>query len=186
MKALAKTSRIRIVPVLGVLFASLALVLSAVMPASAHDELLRSTPGNGEALKAAPPFIGLQFSEPPLKNGAKMRASTESGTQITLTNLRIAGSTVLADWPAKLPGGTYTIAWRVVSSDGHPQTGTFSFSYTVSGVPSPDVSALADSTQASDTQPASAFPWWLVAVGILIVIGVIVIWVGVRRNREPS
>ena len=133
-----------------------ALVLPA-SPASAHAELLRSTPADGATLKAAPPSITLTFGEEILPDGLGMVATAADGTKVALGKPTVSGTKVVAAWPPDAPGGSYTVAWRVVSADGHPISGVLSFSYAGAASPtaSPTPTSPSTSPAASPTSPAA-------------------------------
>ncbi|NQU37044.1 MAG: copper resistance protein CopC [Actinobacteria bacterium] len=110
-----------------------ALVLLGAGPVAAHDELLSTNPADGTTLNAAPEDVVLKFAAEPIKNTSKLVATSDTGEQFALTEVTVAGSTVTAGWPSTAPAGTYKVAWRNVGSDGHPLTGTFTFSYSTLG-----------------------------------------------------
>jgi len=110
-----------------------ALILIGAGPVAAHDELLSTTPTDGTALSTAPQDLTLMFAAEPIKNTSKLVATADTGEQIALNEVTVAGSTVSAQWPNSAPAGTYKVAWRSVGSDGHPLTGTFTFSYATIG-----------------------------------------------------
>jgi methionine-rich copper-binding protein CopC len=112
---------------------AVALFLIGAGPAAAHDELRSTTPLDGASLTTAPKAVTLTFAAEPIKNTSKLVATSVTGEQIALTKLSVAGSIVTAQWPTAAPAGTYKVAWRSVGSDGHPLTGTFSFSYSTPG-----------------------------------------------------
>ncbi|WP_336726277.1 copper resistance CopC family protein [Cellulosimicrobium cellulans] len=115
--------------------AALALGLTAAVttltasPASAHDRMLSSDPADGAQLATPPTAITLTFNTEPLPVEPQVVVSDSAGTVVTQGAPTIEGSTAtLALDPAVALGGdTYTVAWRVVSSDGHPIEGTFAF-----------------------------------------------------------
>ncbi|MDF9875947.1 copper resistance CopC family protein [Cellulosimicrobium cellulans] len=109
-------------------------------PASAHDRILSSDPADGSQLATPPTAITLTFNTEPLPVEPQVVLSDSAGTVVTQGAPTIEGSTAtLALDPAVALGGdTYTVAWRVVSSDGHPIEGTFAF--TVAAQPEAPVS----------------------------------------------
>ena len=98
-------------------------------PASAHDRLLTSDPADGAQLAAPPAAITLTFNTEPLPVEPQVVVSDSAGTVVTQGAPTIDGSTATfaLDPAVALGGDTYTVAWRVVSSDGHPIEGTFAF-----------------------------------------------------------
>lgn len=118
-------SRFRMIPA-GIAVAAAVLFATAV-PASAHDELLSSTPAEGEQLAAAPASVSLGFSADVLELGATVIvADADDRDWAAGAPVVQAGSveTPLADG---MPAGGYEVRWRVVSSDGHPISGVIPF-----------------------------------------------------------
>ncbi|MCW2822344.1 MAG: Copper resistance protein CopC [Marmoricola sp.] len=101
--------------------------LGLVTPASAHAELVRSTPANGARLDTPPPQIRLRFTESVNLIEGGMRLVGPGGATVTTAAPVSAGHTVTWPMPEDLPAGSYVVTWRVISSDGHPVSGAFSF-----------------------------------------------------------
>ncbi|MDF2808371.1 MAG: hypothetical protein K0S43_3317 [Cellulosimicrobium sp.] len=141
--------------------AALTLGLTAVVttltaaPASAHDRMLSSDPADGSQLATPPAAITLTFNTEPLPVEPQVVVSDSAGTVVTQGAPTIEGSTAtLALDPAVAIGGdTYTVAWRVVSSDGHPIEGTFAF--TVAAQPEAPVSEEATTEDATPEETAT-------------------------------
>lgn len=184
-----------------VAFALLTLVTLAAAPSQAHDELLSTTPKDGAKLTSAPAVIVLKFAEAPLKDSTKIVATDSSGQQIPLTDIIVKDATATAKWPAGTSPGTYVVAWRNVGSDGHPLTGTFTFSYTTAtggptataaptgspqasiGVPTP----LPTSSPVAATGPGGlGGTMWLLptVIGILIIVGGIFGIQAARKRKQ--
>lgn len=120
--------RLQLRLVLSVL-AAVALTLGlAALPAAAHSELVSSSPSDGAALDAAPVAVELTFNEEISDAGLQVVAQGPQG-EVPLGTAVITGPQVSVPWPQGQAGGTYTVAYRVVSADGHPINGTLSFSY---------------------------------------------------------
>jgi hypothetical protein len=84
-----------------------------------------------------------------------MVATSADGTKVALGKPAVSGTKVVAAWPPDAPGGSYTVAWRVVSADGHPISGVLAFAY--AGTPSPTTSPTSTSSPPS-SQSSSASP----------------------------
>lgn len=132
--------------------------LGLVTPASAHAELVRSTPANGARLEAPPPEVRLRFTESVNLIEGGMRLVGPGGATVTTAAPVSAGRTVTWPMPADLPPGSYVVTWRVISSDGHPVSGAFSFGVGAAAHVIPD-SATGSSTGAS----VSTAPWPVLA-----------------------
>ena len=114
------------------MLAAIALLVWAAGPASAHNTLRSSTPGDGEKVPRTPEAVLLVFDESAIAMGAQVVVTGPSGPVQ-------AGSPIVTDNSARqplaagAPAGDYTVTWRVTSADGHPVTGTFHFTAQAAG-----------------------------------------------------
>ena len=121
---------------LGVVLCLLALaVFVPLSPASAHARLLGSNPSDGSVLKNSPDVVTLRFDEPVRWTTRSIRVFDARGVVVP-TDVSSRGSVVSASLPAAMAKGSYVVAWRVVSDDSHPVSGSITFSV---GKPSPTV-----------------------------------------------
>ncbi|WP_067200647.1 copper resistance CopC family protein [Microbacterium sp. XT11] len=180
------------------------LVLFSPLSASAHDALVASSPEADSTVQTLPSELTLTFSNK-LIDG-------EGATEVVVTD---AAGTVVSDGPATVNGavvtqglvaeadaGAYHVVWRIVSSDGHPTSGEFSFAVaastrTGSASPSAEPTATASAPSATSTPttaPAADAPaegdgvgiWLLAIIGALIVAAVIVVLLSRRGNRGTT
>lgn len=119
-------------------------------PVAAHTELRSSNPAEGQRLDVAPETVELVFDQPIVDNFATVVARPGPGGEPTELAVGVDGARVSATVPPDLTNGTptrnstaWTIAYRVVSEDGHPITGQLRFTVaagpetTASPTPSP-------------------------------------------------
>lgn len=136
-----------------------AAMLLAPAPAHAHDSLISSDPVDGATLETSPEQITLTYSAEVLEVSPVVHISEgESGEPVELTPV-IDGPTVTAEIPEPLAAGTHTVQWRVVSSDGHPIEGSFTFTVETGPEPTEDQSTETADTgtgEATDTGEATA------------------------------
>lgn len=92
-------------------------------PALAHDGLIDTEPSKGAKLSQSLKSATLTFSGELNSLGTEIRMTNEKGTA-TDAVASVEADTLTVDFGEKLPDGEYTLAWRVVSSDGHPIEGT--------------------------------------------------------------
>ena len=117
------------------LMSVMAVVALVVMPASgafAHAGLAFSNPEDGAALEVAPEEVVLTFTEELLSDLVEISVLDADDNPVVVTELPQTpppGTDVKVPWPADLPPGEYSVAFRVVSADGHPVTGRVTFSY---------------------------------------------------------
>ena len=134
----------------GGLVAALALVVASLVaaaaPAVAHASLIGSDPAQGEVLAAPPDSIRFAFTESVGLVAAHTRVLDAEGAEIGST-AKASGTELVVTPSSALGQGTFIVVWRVVSADGHPVTGSLSFSV---GAPSDDVVAPPSAGGAAD------------------------------------
>lgn len=131
--------------------ASLAVLAGPVSPSWAHAELISSTPADGATLGTAPATVALTFSDPVAAQFVRVAVTTPAGTGTVAATTK--GSVVTVPVPAQGPGA-YRVVYRVVSADGHPVSGTLTF--TVAGTPTASPSPSGTSAGASPSADASS------------------------------
>jgi len=167
-----------------VLLASLMLFGGAA--AQAHDELVSSDPAANATLTQAPAELNLTYSANlmNIEGGNRVRVVDSTGASVAEGEPQVKGTTVTQ--PLKIKDAsadeTYTVTWRVVSSDGHPIQGTYTFSVGAGkAAASPQDAGTGESSQAAaDTQNStksdsdSGVNWWLIGggVGFFVVLAV--------------
>ncbi len=101
--------------------------LGAASPAVPHLKLDRSSPASGADLTEAPAEIRLFFSEAPEVAVSRIALSWAEG-EIDLGEIEAGPeNSIAAKIQEQLVPGSYTVAWRTSSGDGHPIRGTFDF-----------------------------------------------------------
>ncbi len=96
-------------------------------PAGAHASLLGTDPEEGAVLATAPSRATFTFDEPVRSAPGGVHLFNAAGKELPATG-RTADTRLVVDLPDGLDEGTYVVAWRVVSSDGHPVAGALTFS----------------------------------------------------------
>ncbi|MFF4652968.1 copper resistance protein CopC [Streptomyces sp. NPDC001380] len=113
------------------------LLLCALLPlgagrAAAHAVLERAAPAGGVLLRTAPTEVVLRFSEDVSVPPDAVRVLGPDGLRADDRRPGHAGGdgrTVRVGLGGRLPRGTFTVSWRVVSADGHPVSGGSAFSF---------------------------------------------------------
>jgi methionine-rich copper-binding protein CopC len=132
----------------------LLLVLAQAPSASAHTGLVTSDPAAGAVLASVPTQIRLSFDEELLAETVKISVVDAAGTAVLILDPVVDGANVTTTWPPGLVGPDYTVNYRVVSSDGHPVSGSISFTAGTAPASTPATSAAS----ASPTTPAPTAP----------------------------
>ncbi|MER6944324.1 copper resistance protein CopC [Nonomuraea sp. NPDC000554] len=157
------------------------LFLSLSAPAAlAHDSLKSSSPAK-DARVARVDRIELEYS-------ARVRFPAvvlhdAAGKPVSIGPPQATGPKVTAEVPAPLAPGGYVIAWRVVSSDGHPIEGEIPFTVTGGSAASP---ASAAPTAQQQQEGADGVPGWLWAAGAALVLVAAAVWLLGRRGSRTE
>jgi len=114
-----------------VLAMSGALVGLAATPASAHAHLVRAVPGDGATVTTAPARVRLVFDEN-MRAPAVVAVTGPSGTRVDHGQPQVSDNTANVRVEVKT-AGRYTVAFRVVSADGHPVSAQTSFRFAPGG-----------------------------------------------------
>ncbi len=101
-------------------------MVSSASPALAHAQLEGTTPEAGALLDAAPREVVLRFAEGVRPVPGGLRVLAEDGARMDVARPRSSAGTVTLALPP-LVDGAYVVSWRVVSADGHPVRGAFTF-----------------------------------------------------------
>ncbi len=118
--------------------------LTVAVSASGHASLLSSTPEDGAALDIAPEDVRFTFSEELFAELIEVSVLDAAGDLVMATEAEQTpppGTDVIVPWPSDLPPGEYSVAFRVVSADGHPVTGRITFSYAAVAEATPEPTA---------------------------------------------
>jgi copper transport protein len=128
--------------------------------ASAHAQYVRSTPEQDAVLAQAPNHVFIWFTESIELQFSEVQVVDATGARWDLDDLHEHGDRANPAITLKtgLPNGTYTVAWRVLSSvDGHRTAGTFAF--TVG--PAPVGPTQQPAIQPPPAEELSSPPRWL-------------------------
>jgi len=192
-----------------------ALLLGLLVPlltatgAQAHAVLRSISPTHGAQLTKAPTQVVLTFDEAVSTSFATVAVTDGSGASVSSGKAQVDGSKVIQPLKADLSSGKYTVAYRVVSDDGHPVSDKTTFTLTVpasttpssspSATPlaSPTSEATAAANPAPKTQSATtptgsdtggglpAWAWIVIAAVILVAAAGTAAVLGRRRQQQP-
>ncbi|MBG0818231.1 copper resistance CopC family protein [Planomonospora sp. ID82291] len=118
---------------LTVLLLACAALLGAVTPAQAHNVLIGSDPKDGAAIAAGPERITLTFDQPARQGFAQITLTGPDGTRWEEGRTAVDGAEVSVGARPLGPAGEYVVGYRILSSDGHPVSGTVAFTLTAPG-----------------------------------------------------
>lgn len=139
----------------------IALALSSVGVgiASAHTALVSSNPPKDANVTKPPAAIVLTFSEDINPAFATIVVSSADGRKWGSGSPQVDGPRLTAAvGPDRPATGVYTVGYRVVSTDGHPVTGSYTF--TIAGVPGepPPAAAPTEPAPSAAAAPPQSAP----------------------------
>ena len=166
-----------------------------------HSRLLGSTPQDGSSVPSASRVV-LTFNEDVNPDFVKVAVKGPNGLEARGAPA-VDAREVTQDLAQDLPAGKHAVTYRVVSTDGHPVSGTVTFTTTQAAAsastgpsPSPSASATAAdggsvvASPAPSAAPASgdsgsgSVPWLVVgAVAVLVVLGLGAAWRSMGGGR---
>ncbi|WP_342000009.1 copper resistance protein CopC [Microbacterium sp. LWH7-1.2] len=182
------------------------MILAAASPASAHDELLGSDPAADGTLEALPAELTLTFSaEIADDEGASVVEVMDASGASLADGAPTVRDNVLTQPLAGEASGAVKVLWKVVSSDGHPISGEFTFAVegapapapTETTVPTPTETAAPSESAGPTPTPtvtngpvaddaSTALPWIIAGVLALALIGAVVYLLVSRSRREKA
>jgi copper resistance protein C len=198
------TPHARVLAVAVILVGCVLAQLVGSAPASAHNSLVSSSPADGADLARAPGAVTLTFDQPVGRKFGVVAVTGPDGDEVQRDTLHVSGATATQPLHPLRQPGAYKVAWRVVSADGHPITGTFSFRLdkgaadppagsptTESPSSTPEASAARRGPGAASSaaeRDASGTGRWPIVVGGIALIPLVAVGVvlALRRRPEPD
>ena len=179
-------------------------IFAPMTSASAHTDLVSTSPTADSDVLAAQETISLTFSEPPLVDGAAIVVMNSNGDILDSPAPALDGASLSIPWPADLSTGKVTVQWRATAQDGHVESGEFVFNYTAAAeggmAPSPAASAMPGESAepmmtamatpevvamplAVDDAPAEEGNNLVVVIAIVSLIGLVAAGLFLRRSK---
>ena len=155
--------------------------------ANAHSELVLANPAADSKLMNLPSKVEVTFGEDLMVMGNAhtnvLQVIDSSGKQIDDGDSKTTGATLTVGVTTQTVTGTFLVKWRVVSADGHPGEGSYSFFVegtipVVSSAPVDPVASHVSTQKSFWTRNSEKI---LLALGGLIFIG---IWAEFDRRRK--
>ena len=169
---------------------TLALLIMPVTAAQAHDVLEATNPANGSTVATVPDEIQMTYNNTPMAIGSEILIQDSSGTNWATGPVTIVDNHVTQAVKPGAPAGSYTVNWRIVSSDSHPIEGSFSFTATkaadsASTATDPGT-AQAQSTANAATSNDGGTPWGILGGAAVVLLVVVALVVLARRRLKQS
>lgn len=168
-----------VLAVLTVVASAVLSALAAPSPAAAHDVLIGTAPKARSTVTAPRSTVKLTFNDAVQTSFAEVVVTDDAGDELGVGKPDVVDDTVTQRIQPFRSAGAYRVSWRIISADGHPVSGTFTFTVGKGAVStaSPTESAAASpaaSRQASDAQESS----FLQRHGVHVLIGLVIVVVG--------
>jgi methionine-rich copper-binding protein CopC len=146
-----------------------ALVVGAATAAEAHNVLVGTSPANGSMTAVVPAQVTLTFNEPAIAVGTILIVTGPAG-QVQTGAPVLVNNTVTQKLRPGSPAGSYSVSWRVTSTDGHPVSGRFLFT-----AMAPSKGQQATATASAPSGPATVSGqasgiWWVVTAGAVLLL----------------
>jgi methionine-rich copper-binding protein CopC len=128
--------------------------------ALAHDDLVSSTPAAGSTVTSVPREVSLTFSAAIGEQFAQVAVVAADGTAYQSGAPVVRGDTVTQAVDGLPAQAALSVNYRVVSSDGHPISGSVPFTVDAAVEPSPTAEPTAEpaATPAATPDPVAATP----------------------------
>jgi copper transport protein len=162
--------------------AALLLALAAPAVADAHAVLERTSPSAGGTVDTAPAGVRLTYSEPIEPRFAAISVTDANGRLVTAGNPTRADKAHPETIVVPLrhtPEGWYLVYWRVISADGHPVRGAFT--YAVGPNPGPAPQFVIPSVSETAATPRLLAARWVVMLSLLSAIGLFFLRIAIAR-----
>ncbi len=155
----------------GLALAVAACVLALPQAAWAHAALLRTDPQASGTVASSPARVSLTYDEAVAPRFAVISVTNARGEQqATGSPAALPSDPDTIEVPVRhLPEGWYLVYWRVISADGHPVRGAFTFA--VGPNPGPAPQFVIPSLSESATTPQLIVTRWLVFLSMMFAVG---------------
>ncbi|MCZ7428921.1 copper resistance protein CopC [Micromonospora sp. WMMA1949] len=184
------------------------MLLVPATPAAAHNSLQEATPARDARLTSAPTQVTLRFMQGLNPSFTTITVSDAGQRKVPTSAPAVNGATGTVTIDEPLGNGTYTVAYRVVSRDGHPVQGSYRFTVADPAAPGPSApvspapaSTGADNASGSpantgepdasgarsgDDGPQVALLAGGAVAGLVVVAGVVLLVARRARDRRPD
>ena len=159
----------RILLALAAVLALGGIAITVAGPAGAHSTVVSSDPADGAKIATGPARVSFTFNENLQPSFPSLTVVGPDGNLWSKGKPVVDGPTVSVEVGDLGPAGTYTMAYRVTSADGHPVSGTRTFELTTAGHGTPGPKADAASSSAGGD--SGGVPLWVFIVAAVVLFG---------------
>jgi copper transport protein len=154
-------------------------VLAVPAKGFAHATLLDPSPEYRERLTAGPAAVVLRFDQAVIAFPDSIAVRSEEGRVLSDDAVGGADARVVLVPVRSLPRGAYTVRWHVLSSDGHPISGVYTFGVRVAAPPPTEAFGASGPTRTED------FVRWTYFLSLALVVGGLGFALLVLRGMPP-
>lgn len=173
----------RVLTVCAMAFAALVVVAG---PASAHAELVASTPSQGAVIRGEPAQVTLRFSEEIVPRLSAVKVIGPDGRRLDAGAPRpgpLGAESLAVNLAPDARHGTFVVVWQVTAADdGHASSGTVMFAVGAPSVPA-SVAGLGRDRLTSAVYDAGQ---WIGFAGLALVGGVAALHTRRQRAADPA
>jgi methionine-rich copper-binding protein CopC len=151
-------------------------------PAAAHSVLLATSPARGGTVPSAPAKVVLTFNEMPQGEFSTIHVTGPDGKRRDDGHVQVVNDLVTEPLAGSRPAGRYVVDWRVVSADGHPVSGQFTFTAQSAA---PQLTALTANPNPPPAKSSNTAGIIIAVVAaVVVIVGVVALFT--RRRRPPA
>lgn len=176
----------RVVTVCAAVFATLVMMVAVAGPASAHAELVASTPSRGAVIGSEPAQVTLRFSEEIVLRLSAVKVIGPDGRRLDAGAAHtgpFGEDSMTVDLAPDARHGTFVVVWQVTAADdGHASSGTVMFAVGAASAPA-SVAGLAHDRLTSAVYDAGQ---WVGFAGLAMVGGVAALHTYRRRGQASG
>ena len=178
------------------LFAFVAVFLLFVPNASAHTYLDTTIPEDGATVTTALQSIELTY-QGKIEEGSTFKVIASDGAEMAIEAVTLKDGVLTGTLVEPLPNDSYKVEWESISKDGHPLSGSFSFTVNAPVVTdqptendaAQEIEAELEEPSAVDTNEetednSSSTP--LIIVGILLVLIILVSLLTLAKRNKTK
>jgi methionine-rich copper-binding protein CopC len=177
-------------------------IFAPISSASAHTDLVSTSPAADSDVNAAQEFISITFAEPMLMEGAAIVVVDATDATLGSPAPTQEGATLSIPWPVGLTPGQVTVQWRATGADGHVLSDEFTFNYTAAAeggmAPSPAASTIPTASaeptimatpeaiampMSIDDAPAESNNNLIIGIAIVSLVGLVAAGMFLRRSK---
>lgn len=206
------TRRRRLVGTAATAFIAVAAVLAVAQPASAHNSIVSTSPAEGSTITEQPEQLVITTNDNLLDLGEAGQSNQIQVTGPDTQQLYYGTACAAVNGPALVmplqlgEAGEYTVVWQLVSTDGHPLSGSYTFEWApaegqelAAGSPTPPCATSGASSVEASTDAAGedtdAVPtsgglsgdvWWIVGAIVVVILAGLGVLVVTRRKPDAA